>query len=835
MVIGLALFVGYSFTTMGAAGRVAMAALLSGGMLGGGLLFERRQQYQTLCRGLIAGGWAGAYLTSFAAYGVEAAKVIDSPVLATGLLVAVATGMIVHSLRYRSQALTTLAFVLAALALGISDSFGFALGALFPLAGALLLLAHRMQWAVLRVAGAASSFAVVALLLFFRNEVMGTPMASAVVVGLWLLFEGAAWAALRRPEATGFPVFLLSFGNAVALLVLLCGNGGIPELSTPETPHLQFATLIAGLLLALAATMRGWLVRAEDDDASALGDRLLEGSYLPNAALAAASLAAYVLLRFEGALEVTLLMALGLTVMALALVLSRRDLARVADAVFSFSLLRVYSGNVSTEPLLTVAGTAWSARALLALGHAVMFYGNRMLAPRRAYYSIVGTIVLLVTLAETLPSIWLGFGYLLAAIGLLEAARRTRALSALLEAWGVLVAAIIACTVTWLEFEASASLPWQPVAATAALFYVTGWQLGRTRQAVLEQTESTAPAAVIDQGALLLGGVCTGLAVYQLLPDVWLPTAWMGLAMVFTLLGQRFAQSIWPAKALGFSTLAVTVLLALSNELSAFTTGSPQFWLAHLLPAAALFWTWTRFDTWRTQPDAPALVRSLYAAPSALGAISLATLAGNLTQGVWVSLLCLLLSIGLTAAGVFLRKRDLRVEGYITALLAGFSSFVLLSEYAGDWFQGLHELAAGAAGTLLLLALFGVTLGLRSLRREFPEAVWDWEQYMPTATALAAGVFAVRVMFLVVEGRLLTMALGFEAIALLALGVFANLRPVRLGALGLLLFAVGKLFVYDLSSLVMPYRIASFFVLGALLLSVSWAYSRFGDRIRRLL
>jgi uncharacterized membrane protein len=43
------------------------------------------------------------------------------------------------------------------------------------------------------------------------------------------------------------------------------------------------------------------------------------------------------------------------------------------------------------------------------------------------------------------------------------------------------------------------------------------------------------------------------------------------------------------------------------------------------------------------------------------------------------------------------------------------------------------------------------------------------------------------------------------------------------------------LFFYDLRELETLYRIMSFFVLGVILVGVSWVYTRFRDRIQRYL
>jgi len=69
----------------------------------------------------------------------------------------------------------------------------------------------------------------------------------------------------------------------------------------------------------------------------------------------------------------------------------------------------------------------------------------------------------------------------------------------------------------------------------------------------------------------------------------------------------------------------------------------------------------------------------------------------------------------------------------------------------------------------------------------------------------------------------------------LALGFVLQQRPVRLGGLALFAMCLGKLFFYDFSQLEMLSRIASFIVLGLLLIGASWAYSKYKDQIQRYL
>ena len=58
---------------------------------------------------------------------------------------------------------------------------------------------------------------------------------------------------------------------------------------------------------------------------------------------------------------------------------------------------------------------------------------------------------------------------------------------------------------------------------------------------------------------------------------------------------------------------------------------------------------------------------------------------------------------------------------------------------------------------------------------------------------------------------------------------------LRLSGLALLFLCILKLFVYDLQQLEALARILSFVVLGLVLLTVSWVYTRYREQIRKLL
>ena len=101
--------------------------------------------------------------------------------------------------------------------------------------------------------------------------------------------------------------------------------------------------------------------------------------------------------------------------------------------------------------------------------------------------------------------------------------------------------------------------------------------------------------------------------------------------------------------------------------------------------------------------------------------------------------------------------------------------------------------------------------------------------------SLLATMLATALIFQEVSGSMLTVAWGLEGAALLAIGFPLRDRTLRLSGMVLFLICVGKLFLYDLRTLETPARILSFAVLGAILIGVSWLYTRFREQIQRYL
>src|SRR5579872_6068409 len=158
LVLGIAFFLAYQLRTMGPQGKVLVGFVTAAVMLGAGIWGERNDRYRIIARAGIGGGWALLFFTTYAMYHVPAAHVVDSQPFDLLLMLAVAAAMVLHTLRYRSQVVTGLAFLLAFLTVTISHSNVYSLAAGVVLAAGLVAIVGRMQWFELEVFGILASY-----------------------------------------------------------------------------------------------------------------------------------------------------------------------------------------------------------------------------------------------------------------------------------------------------------------------------------------------------------------------------------------------------------------------------------------------------------------------------------------------------------------------------------------------------------------------------------------------------------------------------------------------------------------------------------------------------
>lgn len=158
LVLGVAFFILYSFQYVGAAAKIGIGFAIGAGLLGAGMWLERRAGLAWYARGLIGGGWAVTYFTTYAMHHLPTVRILPNALADLVLLSLVAAGAVRHALAHRSQAITALAFSLGFITTSISHVTYFTLASSALLVVALALVAVRMRWHGLLLFGVLGSY-----------------------------------------------------------------------------------------------------------------------------------------------------------------------------------------------------------------------------------------------------------------------------------------------------------------------------------------------------------------------------------------------------------------------------------------------------------------------------------------------------------------------------------------------------------------------------------------------------------------------------------------------------------------------------------------------------
>ena len=158
LVLGIAFFILYSFQYLGAGAKIAIGFAAGSALLATGVWSERKAGLGWFARGLLGGGWAVIYFTTYAMYHIPAVAILPSAVADFLLLTLVAIGAVWHSLKYRSQVVTALAFLLGFITLSVSHVSFFTVAASAVLVIALVSMAVRMRWHGLCLYGVLGSY-----------------------------------------------------------------------------------------------------------------------------------------------------------------------------------------------------------------------------------------------------------------------------------------------------------------------------------------------------------------------------------------------------------------------------------------------------------------------------------------------------------------------------------------------------------------------------------------------------------------------------------------------------------------------------------------------------
>ena len=844
LVIFIALLLSYAFNRMGPGGRVAISIGVSLSMLAAGVVVEKRDRYRIFAQGLLGGGWAALYFTVYAMQALPAAKVIDNVVTGAILLLAVATGMIVHSLRYRSQTVTGLAYFIAFVTLGITKSTPLSVIAVVPLAASLLYVANRFEWRNFALFGLVATYAICA-----SHGTSDAPLwlAQALFAVYWLLFEAFD---ILRPHDALLPL------NAVGFLGL-----SLLKWQSSNQEHIWYL-----LAATAAAYLVGAILRAHS------------GKWRPAVTLTAALAAAAIFLKLDHQ-WVALALLVEAELFYLAGIRLRAPYLRyLGGALFSIELGHLI---VKTLPDLAARPRLWTPVAVL---NVAVFYANRALRSADTFYGYAAAAMMALVAGFEAPGDR-GLAWMLLAAGPFLVGWRWRLLDFRLQAYGLAAIGPIGMAISWPEPPLSLGIG-------AALTYAGTLCALRSGSDRFTDDEQDALRAT---GSLFASSLLAAL-VWHLVPLEYLGLAWMALAVALLELGMRrlpaeFRRQAYTLAVLGAGLILYNNLLPIHNDgplrvrlipaaaallayamaararkeeggrvldiVSFVGTGFLLTGLWALLPPVAVGPAWAVVALVLVEFDIPVLSLQCHLVS---GAAFARLFFANLGEA--QRLIAALTVLPVLVSHYYLRTRThqrfyLYTAGILAAALPVFemdrvvtamawAALMVVFLYAGRrwklqdlcwqsyalaalafgrcWSSNFTspEMFAGFAGPVLVgstvIGCFYAAQLLSDLDGR-PRLF-----YSLLGTSLLAVLLYYRV-----SGGLLTVAWGVEGIALLAAGFPLRDRVLRLSGIALLMSCILKLFFWDLSNLKPLARILSFGVLGLILLAVSWIYSRFKD------
>ncbi|HYP15460.1 MAG TPA: DUF2339 domain-containing protein [Bryobacteraceae bacterium] len=368
LVIGIALFLGYSLTQLGPAGKIAIGFGTGLSILAVGVLAETHERYRNFSLSLIGAGWAVTYFAGYAMHALPAARILTDPLTGLAVLLGISTAMILHSLRYRSELATGMAFFFAFTGLNVTPATPFSSVATAVLAGSLLIVTMRFEWTRLSVAGVILTYGTYAL----RHPANPDPYGSPPLWIYWLLFEAFDLIGIRaRGQRRGIERSLFGLNAAGLVFCTLAQNVNVPYRSL----HLFY--LLAALGYAASSSIRVRLL-ARDENAPVLG-RLLAGGYEPAALASAAFMAAALISYYNGLYVPLALLIEGEAIWIAGLILSSSFLRGLGGVVLGISFLRFIAVDIwgeQTKTLMRLTFHAWSPLALLV---ALVFSINRVI------------------------------------------------------------------------------------------------------------------------------------------------------------------------------------------------------------------------------------------------------------------------------------------------------------------------------------------------------------------------------------------------------------------------------------------------------------------------
>jgi uncharacterized membrane protein len=891
LVLGVAFFLAYQLKTLGPAGKVLVGFLTAAVMLAAGIWFDRGERYRILARAGIGGGWALAFFTTYAMYHVAAARVLTSQPLDLVLMLAVAAAMVGHTLRYRSQTVTGIAFLLAFLTVSISHSNVYSLSAGAVLAAALVVIVLRMSWFELEVFGILASYLnhylwlrpIIEPMHGKRHPFPEFAASAGILTLYWLIFRMSY--VFRQPANTN--------KERVSTAAALLNSALLLALFKYQSTHPEWA-FWALLAIGAVETLLGQLPVT----------RRRRSAVIVLSTLGVVLLIAAFPFRYSGErlsvlwlVEAEALLLIGVWTKEIVfrrlgmlggLLVAGQMIACDAAEIFG---RRMDGADLSTDFRLAivfvVAAAVFYANAYWVLRRYADLFAHEFDRRVMQRLSYVAALMLLIAAWLAFPESWTAVAWCAVGLGLALGARyfgsarsessaassaevsfektSSEKVSSAASGFPELYyqANVFALTavlrIFFINLETSEnyhglSLRLLTVALVSVLLYVTSEWSGDsdvTRGISLDQ-RVFAPIELTSVAYTWAASFLLALLAWYELRPISVADAWMVAGLVLFEVGLTRAKL--NLRLQGYAAFAASFLRIFFVNLNADGNPgevSPRFYTVVPLALGFFYAYWRLHETGlhetRSNDTKATLNKSeqrFHAADLCcwLGTITLAMLMRFEMEADWVAAAWAALALGLM---LIAWRSERRVFLYQALLVAAGVLFrtVLHNFYERSYFPASgwesRWITAGTAIGLLFVALpFAFQLRKKNepgtetgLVRLLQSAVRRPEQiFFFAAVGLLTALLALEM-----RHGMVTLSWGVEGLAVFILALWLGERSFRLTGLGLLLLCVGKILLVDVWGLDPRDRYLTFIVLGAALLLVSFLYTRNREALRQYL
>lgn len=778
LVLGFALLGRMALIAMGPGQRVSLIYAASAAFLGGGVWLEMRERYRVIGRAGIGGGWALLFFTTYAMHHVSAMAVLASNTLDCVLMLLVAISMVAHTIRYKSQVVTGLAFLLAFSTVALNQDSIYALVAGVILALGIVAIGLRMNWYELEVFGILASYANHFYWLYklypdgFAGHAFPQFWTSVIILLLyWAVFRVSYIVRTIRSPRDETISSLAALINTMSLLAVMKFQSTRPELAFYALLALGAVEFFCGQLPCCRRRRNAF--------------RLLTvaGTVLMFAAVP---------FKFSGN-SIALFWMIAAELLIIAGIIQAEVVLRRLGLIAGMlsGLLVIYQAHSiielrqHSELPLTRDGILLLTVSLLFCINAQFFRRkwNAMFAsidgPLATVQGYLGAITAVFGVWAIFTADWTALGWAALYLAAVAGKRRLNDNHLMVQAWALAALVLFRCGAINCHFDIqyphhiAARFITMPILIIA--FYTAAWLLSGVDDLHIH----------LRMLSLWAGSVLLAVLAWLDVSQLWVAPVWAGFAVALALIARRIRLPQFSYQEHAFAIAAVVQLITVNLDASPATVR-----YVPLLGCAGAFYAISRLCTMKEASYA----RFSAWAHTWVATAVVAALAWHESPQPWLAAIWALFALALAIIDRIFSVEEVPYQAHVLALLAVLRA-VTLNLYMRDQWHGID---------LRLITVFILVAVLYALARwvRLPESLCPFEArhaYTWVASGLAAWM-----MWGEVNPVGVALAWALFGLLLFEVGAWKHQKQLRFQAFGLLIAAFVRIFFVNLTAAALP-------------------------------